>query len=194
MMSKVSTNKLKALSRIESKIVLLDSWAATGVPDRPDGSGKEFYPKSVRQFNFWDLTENSICVRERNPNCARSANDTLNQYPHLRAQIETLIVAIRQREQGGVTKLEKIKALKERLTIHQEYSSVLERQLVILRLQSSDQETALRSEISRLQNILVEEKSLFSLLKKENGNLKRKVSELTATLKKVAPLRDVSDE
>lgn len=36
MMSKVSTNKLKALSRIESKIDLLESWAATGVPDRPD--------------------------------------------------------------------------------------------------------------------------------------------------------------
>lgn len=66
--------------------------------------------------------------------------------------------------------------------------------MVILRLQNSDQETALRSEISRLQNILVEEKSLFSLLKKENGNLKRNVSELAATLKKVAPLRDVSDE
>ncbi len=194
MMSKVSANKLKALNRIESKIALLESWAATGVPDRPDGGGKEFYPKSVRQFNFWDLSENSICVREQNPNCARSANDTLNQYPHLRAQIETLIVAIRQRAEGGATKLEKIKALKERLAIYQEYSSVLERQLVILRLQNSEQEAGFRSEISRLQNILAEEKSVFSLLKKENGNLKRRVSDLTATLKKVAPLRDISDE
>ena len=99
-----------------------------------------------------------------------------------------------QRAEGGATKLEKIKALKERLAIYQEYSSVLERQLVILRLQNSEQEAGFRSEISRLQNILAEEKSVFSLLKKENGNLKRRVSDLTATLKKVAPLRDISDE
>lgn len=188
-MSKVSTNKLKALARIEAKITLLESWAAEGVPDRADGAGKEFCPKSTRQFNFWDLSKNSTLVRDQNPDCARSANDTLNQYPHLRAQVETLLLAIRNNENKGVTKLERIKDLKERLAISQEYSSVLERQLVILRLLNIENEAGSRAEISRLQNILSEEKSLFSALSRENSNLKARVSELTSTLKKVSPLR-----
>lgn len=189
-----STNKRLALGRIQAKLDLLESWASNGIPLNPESGNLEYFPASLRQFNFWDLSSNSEAIRSEFSKCGRTANDTLKQYPHLRAQVDTLLLALKRKNTDrGTSRLDKIKCLKERISDFERYVSVIEHQLVVLRLQHADVERGLRSECSRVENVLREERKRNKKLTQDIEGLHAKVSELTCLLAKIAPIRRVHD-
>jgi len=71
------------------------------------------------------------------------------------------------------------------------YISLLERELIQIRLERSDLVSQLKKVKSRDASIVGELKSVVSRLESEVGHLKRENSDLIATLAKIAPLREV---
>lgn len=190
----MSTNKVLAKKRLEAKLRVLEEWAQGGVPVNPDTNIKEFFPVSLRQFNFWDFSLNSASAKERYPDCGRTANDTLRQYPLLRASAETLISALRRKDKEVVTKIERVGALKKKNSALEEYVSLLEKQLVILRLKGYEDESRLKLEAARLSNVLEEERSRYRKLEGEAVKLRVQLADLTRKLNKVVPMCEVIDE
>lgn len=190
----MSSNKELAKERIEAKLQVLEEWLQDGIPLNPETNLKEFFPSSLRQFNFWDFSLNSEAAKFRYSRCGRTANDTLRQYPLLRSRAETLIFSLRRKETEVVSKIERVGVLKKKNTILGEYVKLLEKQLVILRLKGYEDESRSTLELARLKNILEEERSRYRRLEAESLRLREKVSELSGKLNKIIPMHEVLDE
>ncbi len=75
-------NKNEAIRNIRLKISLLKKISSSS--DFPTG---EYFPKTLRQFNNWDLSQNTLECRKKVASIKRNANDTLNKYQDLKSEV-----------------------------------------------------------------------------------------------------------
>lgn len=75
-------NRIEAIRNIRLKISLLKK-----ISDSYDSSADEYFPKTLRQFNHWDLSQNSLEFRKSVAPINRNANDTLNKYPDIKSEV-----------------------------------------------------------------------------------------------------------
>ncbi|MCK8666765.1 hypothetical protein M1M11_17920 [Pseudomonas azerbaijanoccidens] len=75
-------NRIEAIRNIRLKISLLKE-----ISNRSDFSAEEYLPKTLRQFNNWDLSQNTLELRKSVAPINRNANDTLNKYPDIKSEV-----------------------------------------------------------------------------------------------------------
>jgi hypothetical protein len=188
-------NKQAALSNILLKRDILLSWKDDGIPsasgDISNADYLEYFPKSIRQFNAWDLSKNSDVVRKLFPGVKRNANDTLNNYPSIRLEISGLLRSLRSLSSLKKGKPERLVDKQRQIDDSRSYITLLERELIQIRIERSDLVSQLKKIQSRDSSIVGELKSVVSRLESEVGRLKRENSDLIAALAKIAPLREV---
>ncbi|EKN0216396.1 TPA: hypothetical protein ACGW3Z_001619 [Pseudomonas aeruginosa] len=195
MESRGQINKRAALSNILLKKDILLSWKENGIPgassEMTSSDCLEYFPRSIRQFNAWDLSKNSDVVRNLFPGVKRNANDTLNNYPSIRLEISGLLRSLRSMSSLKRGKPERLVDKQKQIDESRSYISLLERELIQIRIERSDLVSQLKKVKSRDASIVGELKSVVSRLESEVGHLKRENSDLIATLAKIAPLREV---
>lgn len=143
------TNRQNAIENITTKIKTLQLIAQG---DHTTDS-EIYYPKTIRQFNFWTTTTNP--GDPLLPNLKRNANATLNQHPSLVAEIKALIEAIRKKSS---TPLKNVK-LNEKIMDHVRYIRTLEEYTATQKLQYVLLKEKMEAEVSRLNRIIAELKN-----------------------------------
>lgn len=194
-------NRNNAKQNIIRKKNVLDAWAKNGIPvvatdkaNTKTNSGEiEFFPRSIRQFNFWDGSANSELARSDLPKIARNANDTLRSYPDLRREIEQTLDALIAREilQKNQSKPIKVKKLLDANVLEKKLRSILENELVNLRRQQADDRMRYNHEVASMTGQVTELKRLLRDLKSENQDLSQQVRNLKSQIAKVSPLKGV---
>ncbi|WP_050470702.1 hypothetical protein [Herbaspirillum chlorophenolicum] len=195
------TNKNNAKQNIVRKKNVLDAWAKNGIPfEAVDESNTkavsgalDFFPRSIRQFNFWDGSENSEVVRSELPEIARNANDTLRSYPDLKSEVEKILDALIAREilQKNQSKPIKVKKLLDTNALEKKLRSILENELVNLRRQQADDRKKYNGDVASLTGQITELKGIVHDLKSENQGLSQQVRNLKSQIAKVSPLKGV---
>lgn len=199
--SVAEVNRINAKQNIIRKKNILGAWAKNGIPFVPvEGEGKastsgvlEFFPKSIRQFNFWDGSNNSPLVQSGLPTIARNANDTLRSYPDLKVEVQQVLDALIAREilQKDQAKPIRVKKLLETNALEKKLRAILESELVNLRRQQVDDRKKYNNETASLTGQVTELKGMVRDLKAENQDLVRQVHNLQSQLAKVSPLKGV---
>lgn len=194
-------NQLTAEKNILCKLNILEAWAKNGIPSihavgsgiDKDLSSLDYFPRSIRQFNFWDGSQNSLQLREGMPAIFRNANETLNSHKELRLRValvlETLV--IKSISQANQLKPLRIKKLTTSLELEKKLRIVAETELVIMR----ENIRLLQRKISESQSssaiIEREFQRLVKSLEKQIEDSKEELATLKAKLAKVAPLKSV---
>lgn len=143
------TNREHALDNIERKIAALHKIAAT---INPDLGISEYHPKTVRQFNLWDMKRNSEVFQNEFPGIRRNANSTLVKYTHLLAEIKTTITEIQAKSKSkSITRQSKAQ---ETLKAQAEYISALEEYTALQKSQLIKLHETMTEENSRLLRII----------------------------------------
>lgn len=194
-------NKDNAKKNIVCKKNLLDAWAKNGIPLVLDDLSSprsaigqlEYFPRTIRQFNFWDGTANSHSVRNGFPTISRNANDTLRRYPELRKEIEDILDALIAREilQHNRAKPIRLKKLRDSNTLEKKLRTILENELANLRKQQSEERKIHNDKVVGLDGQVKELKKLVRELKVENEELNLQIGTLNSQLLKISPLRKV---
>lgn len=154
-MNRGQSNKQDALKNILTKKDILMLWSKTSIPHASNGR-LEFFPKTIRQFNAWDMSQNSPALKTALPPIARNANDTLRNYPSTRAEVSSAIAALVFMSSQKVSKGEKLSALKQKKDDMALYITVLEHELVTLRLERADWRQELELQKNKYQSVLKE--------------------------------------
>lgn len=194
-------NKTNAKQNIVRKKNVLDSWARNGIPYVPlDDSKKavdcgtlEFFPRTIRQFNFWDGSANSLSVRSSFPTLARNSNDTLRSYPALKSDVERVLDALLAREvlQQNRAKPIKVKKLIDSNTLEKKLRVILENELVNVRKQQAEERRKYNDEVASLTGQVTEMKLKIRDLESGNLHLAQQVRHLKGQLIKVVPLKGI---
>jgi hypothetical protein len=191
-------NQQKALLNIQTKISVLERWVKDGIPFACDEGGKTFelpgrasqldyYPCSVRQFNFWERSKQCSAVAKKLPEFGRNANDTLRRHPGYQKQVESLISQLTRRavRQNKKERAPALAELRRQLEVEEARNGVLEVELVNMRSSLKQ----LDSKVSRLEKQmdadLAETVKLRSKSEAEIAGLRRENAELTKTLGKI---------
>ncbi|MFQ6333988.1 hypothetical protein [Methylophilus sp. 3sh_L] len=194
-------NKLSAERNILCKLNILEAWAKNGIPPiqtinsgiDKNLAGLEYFPRSIRQFNFWDGSQNSLQLREGIPAIFRNANETLNSHKELRLRVAAVLEAlvIKSLSQANQLKPLRIKKLNTSLELERKLRSVAETELIVLR----ENMRLLQRQISESQSSSVSiEREFQRLVKSLEGELedtKAELATLKAKLAKVVPLKRV---
>lgn len=193
MNGRILTNKEKALNNILKKKSLLESWHESGLPKTGgrDGGGCDFeyYPKTIRQFHAWDLSQNSESLQAEVGSLKRNANDTLNKYPDIRMEIQRLIVGIIVKQKISKPGVGRVAELRRELADARNYSSMLERELVFLRIERGEMQAKINALSSGKVSLEEEAKEAIGDLEKQISELKRGNAELISQIKKIIPIR-----
>lgn len=188
-------NKSAALNNILLKRDILLSWKECGIPDAtkemPSNTSKEYFPKSIRQFNAWDLSKNTDGIRKIFPDVKRNANDTLNKYPSVRLEISALIKSLLSISSLKNGKPERLVEKQKKIVDLESYIALLERELIQIRMERFDLSSHIKKAQARDLSIISELNLKVSRLELEVFHLKKENSDLISTLAKIAPLREV---
>lgn len=116
-------NRNEAIRNIRLKISLLKE-----VFSNSDLQADEYYPKTIRQFNSWDLSKNTLKFRDVIAPIFRNANDTLNKYPDLKSEVVASLHALMlvRNKSSSADHTDKIGKLKEEIVRLKKYINVLE--------------------------------------------------------------------
>lgn len=116
-------NKNEAIRNIRLKISLLKEMFSNA-----DFPTDEYYPTTLRQFNNWDLSQNTLGFRNNFAPINRNANDTLNKYPELKSEVVATLHAstLARAKDPSTNRVEKIGKLKGEIRRLKEYIGVLE--------------------------------------------------------------------
>nr|WP_180203003.1 hypothetical protein [Pseudomonas sp. SbOxS1]NYU02586.1 hypothetical protein [Pseudomonas sp. SbOxS1] len=116
-------NRNEAIRNIRLKISLLKE-----VFSNSDLQTDEYYPKTIRQFNSWDLSQNTLKFRDDIAPISRNANDTLNKYPDLKSEVVASLHALMlvRNKSSSIDRTDKIGKLKEEILRLKKYINVLE--------------------------------------------------------------------
>lgn len=116
-------NKNEAIRNIRLKISLLKKISSSS--DFPTG---EYFPKTLRQFNNWDLSQNTLECRKKVASIKRNANDTLNKYQDLKSEVVASLHAsiLAHSNSPPSNRIDRIGKLKEDISSLKKYISVLE--------------------------------------------------------------------
>ncbi|SMP77696.1 hypothetical protein [Noviherbaspirillum suwonense] len=195
------TNESNARNNIVLKKNILDAWAKNGIPHVPveDVAASvaelqlEYFPRTIRQFNFWDGSNNSEQIRNVLPAITRNANDTLRRHPNLRNDVDEAIDAVKQREilQLSQVKFTKISNLRGQIAMEKKLRSILESALVDVRKQQKDDRRSYNDDIAGLSSQIAELKGLLDNLKIDNKEAHYLIASLKTKLVKVAPLKKI---
>ena len=185
-------NKDNAKNNIVCKKNLLNGWAKNGIPIVPDDPsspseaiGKlEYFPRTIRQFNFWDGSANSQSVRNGFPTISRNANDTLRRYPVLKGEVEDILDALIAREilQQNHAKPIRLKKLYDSNALEKKLRVILENELVNLRKQQGEERKKYNDRVTGLNGQVEELKRILRELREENHALSQQVSALNLSL------------
>lgn len=190
-MNKGELNKQAALQNIILKKEILQVW---GQAMPLDSEGEyEYFPRSIRQFNAWDLSQNTDSVRNCLPSVFRNANDTLNNYPALRAEVQVAIALLTKAVHKIREKGERIENLKRKISQVNTYTRALEEELITLRLEHSDWTQRNIASREKYQSLLEEFRSFRDTSRKEHEALASENHLLKKTLAKVTGLRVINN-
>lgn len=193
-------NKLSAEKNMLCKLHILEAWAKSGVPSvqQDHGIGNclsnlEYFPRSVRQFNFWDGSQNSLKLREAMPSIFRNANETLNSHKGLRLRVVAVLEALVSKSLSQANQLKplRIKKLTSNLDVEKRLRIVAETELVILRESMRLLQRQISESQSTSDNIEREFQRLVKSLEIELEEVKGELATLKAHLAKIVPLRSV---
>ena len=151
-MNRSLITKHEALNNIMEKILILRKWATQTESFAKD----EYYPLTIRQFNNWNMLQNSEKVREQSAAIKRNANDTLRRYPDLREEIASLISSITLNINKKTSKPEKLTTLKQKIHDLKNYIDTLEKYTAAQKAQLVLMQEKHSSQISQLNNIINE--------------------------------------
>ena len=188
---KVATiNKHRALSNLNRKLHLLRSWVENGVPTIEETGNPDYFPKTVRQFNLWDGTQNTTDLAVA---IERNANDTLRKHVELRSAVERALALLQLRatEQLQNRKNLRIGRLQTALSLQKQMRQTLEEQLIILRKELKAEKSERERSARRLAGQMNELKTELQRLLTENHELKIENASLISTAAKVKPIRQV---
>ena len=146
-MNTADANREHALINIRKKIRALQMIATN---TDHESSIQEYYPKTIRQFNLWDLKQNSERIQREFPQARKNANSTLTKYKHLIAEIKTIIAAL----QAKSTPVTKRKKTDETIKTQAEYIAALEDYTALQKLQLISLHETMTEEVSRLNRII----------------------------------------
>ncbi|SDZ25563.1 hypothetical protein [Pseudomonas sp. NFIX28] len=114
---------------------------------------REYYPKTIRQFNIWNASQNSMRFCEKFPSLDTNANATLNKYPDLIIELKSIfesakLEAIEESQKKKTSKLlAKIQAQQNYINTLEEYTAAQKIQLILTK-------EKLTEEIARLNRII----------------------------------------
>jgi hypothetical protein len=157
-MSISEINRNAAVENIRLKIALLGK-----ILNGADFLSKEYYPKTIRQFNHWDLSLNTPAFRNVVDVIRPNANDTLNKYPVLRAEvvasIHSLTLTLSKSQlndrSSRIGKLhEEIRKLKKYISVLESYTASQKIELVRAGDLHQDTVDSLRGAIAELKRRL----------------------------------------
>lgn len=135
-MNRGEINKQAAFRNMVLKKEIIQLWCVT-LPKTQSGE-LEYFPTTIRQFNAWDLHQNSDCLRECLPVITKNANDTLRNYPSLRAEVQTAITTLKRSISKANDKSSRPAKLAEKIRDLETYQHALEVELITLRLERAD--------------------------------------------------------
>jgi len=195
-------NQQSARRNIETKISILERWVKDGVPYAYEESGKiiklpgeanqmDYYPNSVRQFNFWERSKQCSAVAETLPDFSRNANDTLRRHPGYRKQVESLIgqVATRASQQAKKERVPALAELRRQLRVAETRNGVLEDGLVDLRSLVRKLEEKVKRMHGQAEMDLGETAKIRSKLETEIAELRRQNADLAKSLINIKSIR-----
>jgi hypothetical protein len=191
-------NQQKALLNIQTKISVLEQWVKDGIPyacdevgnaiELPGGASQiDYYPTSVRQFNFWERSKQCSAVAEKLPEFSRNANDTLRRHPGYQKQVESLISQLTRRavRQNKKERAPALAELRRQLEVAEARNGVLEVELVNIRSSLKRLESTVSRMEKQMDADLAEAAKLRSKSEAEIAGLRRENAELTKTLSKI---------
>ncbi len=192
-----SANKRAAKAAIVAKREQLEHWSRTGLPFKGGvtpavGEPYEFdwYPQSLRDFCRWDGSQNSP---EIGPFRA-TAFQTLCSYPEEKATVTSLLAALEKLRSATIKRLDPKAALRDaegQVLIERQLRTgallgyrAARQQVRVLTASLADEQRAHQESIAHLSEQL--EKA-----RRDVAALAAEVAALTATLRKVRPIRAV---
>lgn len=187
-------NMDRATGNIRTKLSILKAWSREGVPEIERENGErslDFYPKSLRQFNAWDGSQNNQDIQRVLPDISRNANDTLRKHADLRKEVEAILEVIHFKavEQATDKHVTKLVALKRSLKTEQQLRHAVEQELIMLRRSLKKEQDAHQVSKQKLDGQLTELKRRVDALLEERNRLAAANADLVATAAKVSPLR-----
>lgn len=191
-MKRGQTNKQAAIENIRNKLAILSHWKADGIPVRADGP-TEYFPRTIRQFNGWDLSQNSRHIAERYLSIKKNANDTLRNYPSTLAEVQTAISSLITLDKRPPKNVERIAILKRSAAELKTYTKVLERELITHRLEKSDWNHELLLMQNKYESILNELHLAKAKSDKDLASAFQQVSELRKIISRENRLRVVKN-
>lgn len=197
-------NQEAALVNIRTKISIMEKWITAGVPVVIESSEPQiaasvenreldFYPTSLRQFNFWESSKQCTAVMATLPPFGRNANDTLRKYPLLRNQVVSLLKELakctkRQSNTGEQT----ASALRRQLAVAEARKRVVEAQFSEQRRQIRDLKQAMKKLDDQMIASVDEAVRINILLQAEVATLRSEKAELAKALINVKPFHSVA--
>ena len=189
-------SRAQAKLAIEAKKAQLELWKASGIPwvvtvegeQARDASGElqlDYFPTCIAEFCRWNGTQNCEQVRSTLGSITVTNRSTLDTHPALKANIHDLCKELTARavqQLSETNKSTQIEDLKSKVTF---LNSILARQETeITQMQIS--EDSLKGKLSRSERALSNSTEHY-----ENtiAALEKQVAELTASLRKVVPLK-----
>lgn len=191
-MKRGQTNKQAAIENIRNKLAILAHWKASGIPVRADGIA-EYFPRTVRQFNSWDLSQNSEQVTDRYLLIRKNANDTLRNYPSTLTEVQTAISSLIALDKKPPRNAEKIANLKRSTAELKSYLKVLERELITHRLEKSDWNRELMLMKKKYESVLNELHLAKAKSDKDLNSALQLISELRKTISRENRLRVIKN-
>lgn len=191
-----NVSRAQAKLAIEMKKSLLKTWMDTGVPWVATTNGEQvrdsigelkldYFPTCIAEFCRWNGTQNCESVRSTLGSITITNRSTLDTHPGLKSEIDALCKALVKqaaRQLGETNKSTQIEELKEKVIF---LNSVITRQETeITQLQIG--EDSLKGKLSRSERALTNSAKHYD---DAIAELKKQVAELTASLRKVVPLK-----
>ena len=192
-----NANKLAAKAAIVAKREQLEHWSRTGLPFKGGaapaaGEPYEFdwYPQSLRDFCRWDGSQNDPKIGP----FRATAFQTLGSYPEEKATVTSLLAVLEKLRAATIKRLDPRAALRDaegQVLIERQLRAgallgyrAARQQVRVLAASLADEQRAHRESIAHLSEQL--EKA-----HRDVAALSAEVAALTATIRKVKPIRAV---
>lgn len=159
-MNRGETNKHEALSNIRKKIGILKTLIENGT--QLTSIHQDYYPTTIRQFNLWDMRQNTAEFNELHGPIKTNANDTLRKYPALILEVETTIAALKLASKKPKEKEAKASALKLHIQKLQAYINTLEKQTALQQVTIMQLESTNLLQTTKLNNIINEYRKIIT--------------------------------
>jgi hypothetical protein len=167
-MTRGQINKKEALLNIQKKTDILRDWSK-GIYPHPLVS-HDYFPTTIRQFNHWDMSQNTQDLKCLYPTIKTNANDTLRSYPQLRNEIEQIISLLILKSKQPSNKIEKASRLKEKIDQQNKYILILERHTALQQLELTRLTSEQELQKIKYKNIINEMKKNIDQQEKCNGS------------------------